>query len=205
MFDVNVYLDLAELFGGPVTDLPATVAYALQRHGDRDNYPHPAFPDGHRTVDSLRAVALAARLGVSPAHRWTLTAAQTPWEICLSDHLLTTIDYKLRTGKGFGWSASDAQAFLRSVVVPLTTRTAGTIVRVTAPVHTPPLDHEDGRVLGGAIDASAQLLVTCDSTFVDESGTNGVAIEFPNQFIDRNLQYRRPLDPRSVARQLGWN
>ena len=179
MFDVNVYLDLADLFGGPVRDINTTFSYALRRHADRDTYPHPAYLDDHRAVDSLRAVALAAHLGVIPDDTWLSTAVQPHWAIGMSDHLLATIDYQLRLNPNYKWPPSDADEFIRTVVIPLTQRTGGGYVRVGQELHSPPLDKEDGRVLAGAVATSTQLLVTCDGEFVDESGAEHVTSSTP--------------------------
>lgn len=65
MFDVNVYLDLAQLFQVAPADLSASFGQALRRFSDLGVYPHPCYRDDNRPIDSLRATALACGVGLS--------------------------------------------------------------------------------------------------------------------------------------------
>jgi hypothetical protein len=205
MFDVNVYLDLAQLFQVAPADLSASFGQALRRFSDLGVYPHPCYRDDNRPIDSLRATALACDLGAAKVTATAARRAEPGWAVCVSDHIVTTVLYKLQHGDNFGWPAAEAGRFIRSVVVPMARRTSGAYVKVVDPLHCPPLDREDGLVMASAIAAQAMLLVTCDGPFVEESCQLGVTVEFCNQFIDRVLRSRRASDARSVGRQLGWH
>jgi hypothetical protein len=204
LFDVNVYLDLAELFGMPVIAIESAVSYALLKNRNED---HPCYPAGLRPVDSLRAVALAAGIGVS--QEYVPTSAGLSWEICLSNHIVATTLYKLTDPTAqFKWPLQDAEEFRDGVVLALHKRTrksVGRYAKVTVPVGVPPLeDDEDGLVMASALATGAGLLVTCDGPFVNQNDQLGASIEFPDNFIDRNWRLRKNLDSTSVGRQLGW-
>lgn len=120
MFDVNVYLDIADLFGCAPADLASSVAQALRRFADIDTYPHPCHPLDLRNVDSLRAVALACGLGDGTGPAATAAQDGPAWSIAISNHIAATVMYKLKHGENYGaengWDDDEAKLFVKNVL-----------------------------------------------------------------------------------------
>jgi hypothetical protein len=143
VFDVNIYLDVADLLGPPFTWEKFDAAAVTYRHAQ--------LPNSNRQIDSLRALA------VSQSGR---LVANQPLEIWLSNHIEALILTKARQPKnqatpelsGLGWTGVESESILEDLARDLAyERTnGGSVGDVQVPAGTPVLSHEDGMVLAAA-------------------------------------------------------
>lgn len=135
VFDCNVYLDVARLLGPP---------FSWERFEDevarrREDQSHAAY--------SLKAIA------VCTSGRF---CGDEPLEVWTSQHVTETVLYKARESSipdpatgycGLGWPAVHVET-LSHLVYELAEQTGGGDVGYTFPDGNPPLDQEDGLVMG---------------------------------------------------------
>lgn len=141
VFDVNVYLDVANLLGPPFTwDKLSKAAASVARE-----------PVPHRNdlaYDSLRAIAACT------SGRF---AGSESLEVWTNAHIDKMVRSKARqpaspdprTGhRGLGWGGDEANGLVTELIEGLTARSLGGTLGDTYPDGNPPLDHEDGMVYG---------------------------------------------------------
>ena len=140
VFDVNVYLDVADLLNEPFSWDAFNKAAAAAA---REPVPHS---DG--AVDALRAIAVCMS---------GIFAGLETVEVFTNDHIEDLVHAKAMQPivppegtdrRGLGWSHENADALLRDLVFTVTDRSNGGLVDSTVPDGDPPLDHEDGMVYG---------------------------------------------------------
>lgn len=153
MFDVNIYLNVAELVGPPFT-WSKLQAFAATLAGD-------PVPHEDPRCDSLRAIAACSTgrfAGKHPLHVWT------------GSHIDALVRFKAQQpndpalypeDRGLGWSADDAQTLVDELVWGIVHRSTGGSVGDIFPDGNPPLSHEDGVVYGTA-KQSADGDVVCE-------------------------------------------
>ena len=185
VFDVNIYLDVARLLGDPFTWDAFDAALAVHA---TESSPHPT----DARIDSLRAIA-SLRSGQSPSG--------VRREVWTSDHINLTAAYKLSQSaqapdirdRGLGWSAKSAQAFVDELIWGIVDQTDGESVgEIIGSYGSPPLDHEDGRVLATARDAGFievdyydRYVITRDRGFSTTDNLPGDAsVQHPADWID---------------------
>lgn len=183
VFDVNIYLDVAELAGAPfqmskIADVLAKESGVRSPHHDQ-------------RIDSARALVIA---------RSGILARPQRLQVWTSDHINALVRLKARQpadpalfpeDRGLGWSHEDAHALLDDLVWPVVLDSAGdTVGDLRYPEHTPPLDHEDGMVMATAKAAADgdlvcdRILVTRDRTFVTKcKELDHPRVMHPAQFV----------------------
>ncbi|MGB3762725.1 MAG: hypothetical protein WA966_05825 [Ornithinimicrobium sp.] len=182
VFDVNVWLDIARIFGPHGFSWDAMTEFVVG---------HAREPVPSRTVaglDSALAISLC-RDGKFPGG--------APLEVWTSPHLDDTLLHKLTQplqasrpeDAGLGWASPDALSFLSNgsdeLVWAMTEgTTTGEIERAE---QTPPLDHEDGKVYLSALRAGdepvVRYLVTNDRGFREANLRGSVARLFPYEWV----------------------
>lgn len=204
VFDVNVYLDVAQLLGEPFT------WYAFgERAGLEFGLPVPA-PDPR--IDSLRAIAYTLRGELAPGVRleaWT------------SAHIDDLVELKARQPaesklppeeRGLGWQPDAAAALVDDFVHGLVFEEThgGTCGDLEIAQGTPPLSHEDGLVMAAARCAgdgeiAARYCITRDVEFREAEGLpNDVQVMYPNEYVAmirqiRLLEALRGLAPKPTS------
>lgn len=185
VFDVNVYLDVANLLEAPFswTKFDAVAATSVS-----DLVPHPT--DGR--VDSLRAIAvcLSGRF-----------AGPETLEVHSSDHIVRIAWLKATQSatstdsdtRGLGWSERDAHSLVEDLIDHVVDQTFGTRVSNLIPDGNPPLDHEDGMVFGACrhlagLDPLAHVYcITRDrdfrQSFLDKRLTSHSRVLNPAEFV----------------------
>jgi hypothetical protein len=143
VFDINIYLDVADLLGPPFTWEKFDAAAVTHRAAP--------LPNPDRRIDSLRALA------VSQSGR---LVANQPLEIWLSNHIEELILTKARQPRdqatpelsGLGWTGDESESILEDLARDLAyERTnGGSVGDVRVSAGTPILSHEDGLVLAAA-------------------------------------------------------
>jgi hypothetical protein len=198
--DVNVYLDLARLIGPAFSWNAFDALMEIQA-----SEPNPHRSDAR--IDSLKAIA-SLRLGRSPSN--------VPTEVWTSDHINLTAAFKLSQAidspdvrdRGLGWSKEVAQHFIDEAIWGLVDQSEGDSVgEIIGSYGSPPLDHEDGRVLATARDAGFmhaghydRYILTRDRGFLSAT-IPGVAIaRQPADWVDR---YRGEARAVALKRLLG--
>lgn len=193
-FDVNVYLDVADLVGAGFT-WESFTSHAVEIA----SLPCPA---SDKRKDSLRAVAVVTSGALpngSPVQVWT------------SDHIADLVFTKLTQPldgatpeeRGLGWTEEDAESLFETLHETLVLdKTSGDYVREGLVArHSPPLDHEDGMVYATSLEAGTAsnggwpYLVTQDAKFRAAAPSNVEALS-PAEF----LQYVRGLNARRGPR-----
>ncbi len=166
VFDCNIYLDAARLLGAPFTwgDFDAAVARLA-----RAPVPHP----DDRAFDSLRAMAACTSgrfAGEELLEVWTCSHV----DIIVRGKARQSATTDPRTGyRGLGWSNGHSQALVDDLIYGLVDRSGGGTLGDQFPDGNPPLDHEDGMVLGACRslageDPLAQVYcVTRDRGFIE--------------------------------------
>lgn len=204
VFDVNVYLDVAELVGPPFT-WQAFNALAIS-HKDSP------LPNSDQRVDSLRAIAVSMSgkfVGPQPLEIWT------------SDHIDVLVELKAgqpraadtAEGRGLGWSVADARGLLAGFVDDLVydMTNGGTVGEITRADGTPPLSHEDGCVYTTARCAAPdeeeyyhRYLVTCDRHIRESAPelASDVEIYHPHEWVELLRNVRKTVGLRAM-RQFG--
>jgi hypothetical protein len=174
VFDCNIYLDVANLFGAPFSWDRFNTAAA---RAVKDPVPHPR----DRAIDSLRAIAVCGSgrfAGPETVEVWT------------NSHIDTIVRSKARQPttpdaagyRGLGWSEADAQSLVDNLVSGIAGRSnGGTLGDYPYPDGNPPLDYEDGMVYGAcrklAGDDPLALVycVTRDKGFLEARRANKLA------------------------------
>ena len=188
VFDVNIYLDAAELVGAPFTWAKfEAVARQVMFH------PIPATHD--ERVDSLRAIAYS---------RSGIVIPDEPLEVWTSKHIDDLVVHKASQSgltaetRGLGWSQADALELLERIVRDLVEQTYGyTVSGVEAHDWAPPLSHEDGRVYetayrAGDDELSPRYCVTRDGGFRQADLPPRVTVLHPDEWVAHLRKARRP-------------
>lgn len=141
VFDVNVYLDVANLVGSPFTWDKFNAAAASAA---RQPVPHPS----DLAYDSLRAIASCT------SGRF---AGSETLEVFTNSHIDRMVRGKAQqsatpdpvTGfRGLGWNREEANGLVTDLIGGLQAMSLGGTLGDTFPEGNPPLDHEDGMVYG---------------------------------------------------------
>lgn len=203
VFDVNVFLDVADLLGRSFNweDFSAVAATHI-------NGPCPDPTDSR--IDSLRSLALCTSGALTPNG-----PAVEVWTSSHIDHLIVhklsqSADGPTPELTGFGWDLTDAEDFLDQLVYGLVFDTShgGTVGEVLIPTGHPPLSYEDGLVFRTAIEAgdqaSGRLLkycVTNDREFrkAEPNLSSEVLILYPYEWV---LFVRQARTKAAVGRML---
>ena len=181
VFDVNVYLDVAELLGEPFSwekfDIAAARYHAVPLNG----------PD--RKIDSLRALA------VTQSGKF---AGRVPLQVWTSEHIDNLVDLKASQpqegecpeDRGLGWSQENAAALVDDLVWAIVFDKSGgyTCGNVEIPYGTPPLSHEDGLVYSTARqccdDQAMRYCVTSDRSFRTSRLPGDITVLYPHEWVD---------------------
>lgn len=180
VFDVNVYLDVAELLGPPFTWEKFATAAARYRGLPLNGQ--------DRRIDSLRAIAVATS-GKFTTH--------VPLQVWTSDHIDDLVALKAGQPKdggcpedcGLGWSPDDAAALVDDLVWDLVyDKSGGGACRnVEIPYGSPPLSHEDGIVYRTAEqcgDEAIKYCVTNDRTFRTADLPGDITVLYAYEWVD---------------------
>lgn len=181
VFDVNVYLDAAQLVGEPF-DWSKFNELAV-RHANA------VVPARDARIDSLRALSLCT------SNRF---AGSEPLEVWTSSHIDALVVRKARqpvTGKtpedrGLGWRVEHAEGLLEELVYGLVFRPdgGGTVGDLNIPAGTPPLSHEDGLVyqtakMAGDNEKSFKYCITRDEEFRKNAPHSDIITLYPHEWI----------------------
>lgn len=198
VFDVNVYVDVAEVITQPF-DWGRLEAAAAPHWNDPAR--HPSAPN----IDSLRALLMSktGRVGVG--------ASSERLEVWSSAHIddlvVKKVHEKIFDASGRAWTLANAQDFLDKLVYGLVfdmTR-GGHLGEIKAPLNFPPLDYEDGCVMRTAKEAgedpeSPRYCVTRDRDFREACRARQleptVQVLYPHEWIIALRKARRPAMPR---------
>jgi hypothetical protein len=199
VFDVNIYLDVAELLGVPVS-----WASLQQKMAQVAGCIVPWIED--ERVDSLKAISYASRGHVIPGE---------PLEVWSSDHIDETVFWKATQApnsgapedSGLGWSDADATTLLERLVRDLVyDKTNGGGVEVTKPHSWSAVSHEDGQVYetayrAGDFEGSPRICVTRDNDFREAAPylSARVDIMYPWEFVQYLQRASRPPPDRHPA------
>jgi hypothetical protein len=181
VFDVNVYLDAAELLGPPFTWEKFATAAAKYRASP--------LKCQDRRIDSLRAIAVATS-GKFTAH--------VPLQVWTSDHIDNLVALKAGQPKdggcpedfGLGWSPDDAAALVDDLVWDLVyDKSGGGACRnIEIPYGSPPLSHEDGIVYRTAEQCGDQhaikYCVTNDRPFRIADLPGDITVLYAYEWVD---------------------
>jgi hypothetical protein len=181
VYDVNVYLDVAELLGPPFSWSKFHEAAAE----------HQVTPlrGKDRRVDSLRALALATTgrfAGPHPLQVWTSAHI---------DGLVATKAGQLQTAehpddRGLGWTADDAEDLVEGLVWTLVYDMSGggECREIEIPYGCPPLSHEDGIVYRTVEqcgdDGAIRYCVTNDRQFRQAELPGLIDTLYPHEWIE---------------------
>jgi hypothetical protein len=187
VFDVNVYLRIADVIGSPFTW--AKFNQLAITHAN-DPLPHPSDP----RIDSVRAMAVS---------RSGSFAGTQSLEVWTSDHIDALVLRKLTQPpeqatpeeSGYGWSHDDAVEAQRRLIddVVYDDSNGGTLGAISIALGTPPLDHEDGCVYATAMgcapdetDFYHRYLVTADKQFKrdEQALSSDVQIFLPHEWVE---------------------
>jgi hypothetical protein len=193
VFDVNVYLDIAELLGAPFTWEKLASAVAPQMGSP---CPHPT----DSRIDSLRAVALCT------SGRF---AGDQQLEVWTSSHIDHLVVHKLTQPTaaatqeltGLGWDLPASEYLLESLVYDLVYDKSGggSVGEVKIAAGSPPLSHEDGLVFRTALEAGeagasslVKYCITNDREFrkSEPSLTSEVLVLYPFEWVKLVRQAR---------------
>lgn len=183
VFDVNIFLDVAADVGEPFTWEKFDVVLA------------GSPSDSARTVASLRSGTLPDGC---PVEVWT------------SDHIDRLVALKAsqptdaedERDRGLGWSITNAQELVDTLVADIVTATNGaTVGEVQISYGTPPLSHEDGCVYATIRDAGDaetlyvdRICVTRDGHFLKADLPGLIDVMHP-----RDWMFRHQAASRAVA------
>lgn len=198
VFDVNVYLDVAQLLGTPFTWEKFNTAAARFRQT-----PLTPLRGSDRQVDSLRALAV------------TLSgqfAGRVPLEVWTSVHIDKLVvlkasqpqDGERPEDSGLGWSLDNAAALLDDLVWGIVfDKSGGGICKNTEiPYGSPPLSHEDGIVYRTAEqcgdEQTVRYCITNDRMFRTASLPGTINVLYPHEWIAlvRKSRLNASLPPR---------
>lgn len=185
VFDVNVYLDVAELVGEPFS---WDRFEQLAQHHASDRLPHPT----NRQIDALRAVAVSRSgrfIGGQPLEVWT------------SSHINGLVVGKAE--ERLSWDPASCESLLQDLVYDLVYELSGggSMGRVEKTEGSPPLDNEDGRVFATAYTAPSdpegdfcyRYCVTSDREFRTAAGqvSGEVRLLYPFEWVELTRDVRR--------------
>jgi hypothetical protein len=179
VYDVNVYLDVAELLGPPFSWAKFNNAAAL--------YQATPLRGADRRVDSLRALALATTgrfAGPQPLQVWT------------SDHIDGLVATKASQpltaehpdDRGLGWTREQAMDLVEHLVWDLVfDMSGGGSLDVTTSYGSPPLSHEDGLVYRTAeqcgLEKTIRYCITNDRQFRHAELPGLIDVLYPHEWI----------------------
>lgn len=193
-FDVNVYLDVAELLGPPFTWEKFNDAAAAHANSP---LPHP-----NPAVDSLRALA------VTTTGRF---AGPIPLEVWSGDHIDgLTYEKAIQPRaaatpeeRGLGWTPEDAEGLVQDLIWGLVDRSGGGLCEMPRiPYGNPPLSHEDGMVYRTAADSGDEpcdrFCITNDRLFREADLPGPITVLYPAQWVELVRSSRRLLAARAM-------
>jgi hypothetical protein len=197
-YDVNIYLDVAELLGPPFS-WDKVRAFMAKNSG----LTLPHHPD--RRVDSVHAIAVAmSGMFVRPE----------PLEVWSSNHIADLVELKAsqpRDGataelRGLGWTATDARDLLIDFHDDLIFEmSGGGLVDLVGIDGRPPLSHEDACVFTTAAEAAADTIppphrycVTRDERFRNATLPDRALVLFPHEFVAMVHKSRRAMSIRAL-------
>lgn len=165
VFDCNVYLDVARMVG-PDFSWPNFSTRVAQSQGD-------ALPSPNPYVDSLWAVAVFMSgifAGDEVLEVWSCTHIQD----MVYNKAMESADPDPETGyHGLGWTDEQADHLVEELIEGILTRSNGDSLVSKYPEATPPLDHEDGLVMGACATLASEdpfcevYCVTNDTGFLE--------------------------------------
>lgn len=198
MFDVNIFLDVAQLVGEP---------YSIQKFDEMvaRNINHPV-PHSDPAYDSLRAIATCTTGNFDGKSRL---------EVWTSDHIdeLTYIKAthptyaQVEEDRGLGWSMDSAQGLVDELVGRLVfDLSAGNSVgEVNISYGAPPLSHEDGCVYATARNAGTEeyfyrrYCVTRDKKFLLADLPGDIEVMNPSEWVAKVRAERRMASIRQIV------
>lgn len=194
VFDVNIYVDLAELVTQPF-DWNQLVAAASAHWNDA--LPHPT----DARLDSLRAVLM------SKTGRVGTTEASERLEVWTSAHIDRLVVKKVHENvtdvAGNDWTLVNAEDLLDKLVYDLVfdLTSGATLGEIKLPLNFPPLDYEDGCVMRTAKEAGEEpetrrYCVTRDRDFREACRADqlepSVQVLYPHEWVTALRTARRP-------------
>jgi hypothetical protein len=198
VFDVNIYVDLAELITQPFDW--NQLATAAAPHWN-DALPHPS----DARLDSLRAVLM------SKTGRIATSEASERLEVWTSAHIdelvVKKVHEKVTDVAGNGWTLANAEDLLDKLVYDLVFDMTGgaTLGEIKLPLNFPPLDYEDGCVMRTAKEAGEEpearrYCITRDRDFREACRSDqlepSVQVLYPHEWVTALRNARRPPIPR---------
>ena len=179
VFDVNVYLDVADLLGPPFTWEKFNAAAAR----------YQATPVGRdRRVDSLRSLALTTTGRFAGPHLL---------QVWTSDHIEELVATKASQpaiadhpdDRGLGWTADEADDLVEDLIwaIVYDKSGGGRCPNVEIPYGCPPLSHEDGIVYRTAEqcgeDGAIRYCVTSDTQFRCAVLPGAITVLYPREWV----------------------
>ena len=198
VFDVNVYLDVADLLGPPFTWEKFDEAAR--------KYAGEPLPSRDARVDSLRALSVTSSGSF---------AGDIPLEVWTSAHIDRLVQRKARQSstafvaedRGLGWSPEDAAALLDDLVYGLVLdKTNGVALgEIPIPYGNPPLSHEDGCVYRTALDAGdsewcQRFCVTRDREFREARLPGDMLTLYPHEWVGLVRKSRQAIAMDAIHR-----
>jgi hypothetical protein len=194
VFDVNIYLDVAQHLGPGASweDFLCAAAESAVVQAVRPN----------TRIDSLLALAISKNGSYGKDQLL---------EIWSGKHLDDATYLKLVQPEdavgadfrsedvGFGWSHSEADAFMGDIFDPFWEKTGGYVSRALS-YESPPLDHEDGCVYATARDAGAEKIyyerycVTRDKEFRNADLRGDITVLHPHEWVTHMRQKMNPVN-----------
>jgi hypothetical protein len=192
VFDVNIYVDLAELIAQPF-EWEKLEAAAAGHWGD--TLPH----NDNARYDSLRAVLMSKSGDVGTGETLEVWTSKH-----IDDLVISKVNERAIDTAGDAWTRANAVDFHDQLVNTLVfdmTR-GGSAGRVPDPLNNPPLDWEDGCVMRTAVSAgdvpeSPRYCVTRDEPFREACRKGqlepSVQVLYPHEWIISLRNARNPL------------
>jgi hypothetical protein len=181
VYDVNVYLDVAELLGPPFT--------WDKFHDTAAQHRDTPVPHSDSRVDSLRALALATTgrfAGPEMLQVWTSTHIDGLVAIKAEQ---STAGETAET-RGLGWDHDAAEDLVDHLVWTLVydRSSGGACDEISIPYGCPPLSHEDGLVYRTAErcgqENSIRYLVTNDRAFRNAELPGDITLFYPREWVN---------------------
>ncbi len=197
VFDVNIYVDLAELITQPF-EWDKLEAAAAGHWGDL--LPH----NDDARYDSLRAVLMSTTGEVGTGEGLEVWTSDP-----IDNLVIKKVHEKAIDIAGAAWTHANAIDFHDELVNTLVfdmTR-GGSVGRVLQPLNNPPLDFEDGRVMRTAVSAgdmpeSPRYCITRDQQFREACREGqlepSVQVLYPHEWIIALRRARNPLFRRAT-------
>ncbi|OBI37188.1 hypothetical protein A5709_15260 [Mycobacterium sp. E1386] len=192
VFDVNIYVDLAELITQPFEWHKLESAAAAHWN---DLLPH----NDNARYDSLRAVLMSRTGAVSSGEALEVWTSEP-----IDDLVIKKVHERAIDTSGVPWTLQNAIDFHDQLVNTLVfdmTR-GGSAGAVPSPLNNPPLDYEDGRVMrtaqsSGDLPESPRYCITRDEPFREacrrKQLESTVQVLYPHEWIISLRRARNPL------------